>query len=54
MIGALAGVLGYGLAASRHAAQPEVFSVGHVDLLVDVDVADEAERVLHRAAGPAA
>jgi hypothetical protein len=54
MIGAIAGMLGYGLSASRHAARPAVFSVGHVDLLVDVDVADEAERLLYRAAGPAA
>jgi hypothetical protein len=53
MIGAIAGVLGYGLSASRPTTQPEVFSVGDFDVLVDVDVADEAERVLHRAAGPA-
>jgi hypothetical protein len=54
MIGAISGVLEYGLSASRHATPQAVLRVGHVDLLVDVDVADEAERVLHRAAGPAA
>lgn len=54
MIGAIAGVLGYGLSASRPTTQPEVFSVGEFDVLVDVDVADKAEHVLHRAAGPAA
>lgn len=54
MIGGIAGVLGYGLSASRPTTQAEVFSVGDFDVLVDVDVADEAERVLHRAAGPVA
>lgn len=52
--GAIAGVLWYGLSASRRTAQPELLTAGRFDLLVDVDAADEAVRVLHRAAGPAA
>jgi hypothetical protein len=52
-IGAVSGVLWYGLSA-RRTVQPEILTVGHFDVLVDVDAADEAVRVLHRAAGPAA
>jgi len=53
-VGAFVAVLGYGLfAARRTGRQQPMLAVGHFDLLVEADIADEAVRLLHRATMPA-